>query len=55
MTCIGEEGIAFGFWEGENERRRFEDVVVYDIKKALEEAGRCCVDWFKTVTGVWRL
>jgi hypothetical protein len=36
---MGEEGITSRFWEGENEKCRFVDLVVYDIVRALEEVG----------------
>ena len=55
MTCMGEEGVTSRFWEGENERCRFEDLVVYDNVRALEEVGWCGVGWLTIVTGVWLL
>jgi len=36
-VCRREVGTASRFWAGENEYGRFEDLVVYDIVRALEE------------------
>jgi hypothetical protein len=52
---MGKEGITSRFREGKNERCRFEDLVVYDIVRALEEVGWCGVGWLKIVNGVWLL
>jgi hypothetical protein len=50
---VGEVGTEFRFWEGEKEKGRFEDLVVYEIESNLEGIGWGGGGvWIRIVTGV---